>query len=209
MTDLNLPETLQKRLEMPLPGTTAHDEMKARQLNGEFIKFRDQPNKRYGAVMVLLYMKDGSWHFPVIKRPEYDGIHGGQISLPGGKTEPDDDNLHRTALRETEEEIGVPSGRIDVLGDLTSFYVGASNYQVQPVVGFTSDPPSFVPDPSEVAEVIEIPVSELMDISKRREREIDVRGFKLMAPYFDIKSQFIWGATAMMLNEFITVIREI
>ncbi len=209
MEDLNLPELLEKRLLRPLPGEEAHYQMRARQTSGEFINFKDQANRRYGAVMILLYRKDRDWYFPVIKRPEYDGVHGGQISLPGGKVEEGDGDLFNTALRETREEIGINGDDVRIVGKMTSFYVGASNYEVLPVIGHLDYPPSFDPDPEEVAEVIEIPLTDLLSPAVKSEKEIEVRGFRLIAPYFDIKSQFIWGATAMMLNELKTLINDL
>ena len=84
--------------------------------------------------MILLYEDNGEIKFPLIKRPDYAGTHGGQISLPGGKTEPGEDSI-QTALRETHEEIGISGGDVEVLGRLSEFHVIPSNYMITPVVG--------------------------------------------------------------------------
>ncbi len=209
MLESNFPERLKKRLEMELPGSVAHNEMKARQLNGGVIDFKKRPDLRHGGVLILFYYDQDHWKFPVIRRAEYDGVHGGQIALPGGKKEEEDIDLIATATRETEEEIGVNRSDIQIVGQLSSFFVGASNYEVLPVVGMIDHKPNFLPDPMEVAEVIEVRMMDFLDGSKRKEKEIMVRDFPLIAPYFDIENQFIWGATAMMLSELTAIVKDI
>ncbi len=209
MTDPSFIDNLRRRLLEPLPGDDAHQKMKARRSNGAPIIFPPPKDPKRGAVLILLYKKKTRWHFPIIRRSEYDGVHGGQIGLPGGKVEKSDKGLDFTALREAHEEIGIILEDVEVLGSLSSFFVGASNYQVLPVVGKIDYVPTFFPDGMEVAEVIEVPIDDFLNESNRKEKEIEVRGYSIIAPYFDVKSQFIWGATAMMLSELVTILEEL
>jgi 8-oxo-dGTP pyrophosphatase MutT (NUDIX family) len=209
MSDPDLIIKLSERLKHALPGEPARLKMRARHVDGLQIKFPPKINPKVGAVLILLYQKSGQWYFPLIRRAEYDGVHGGQMALPGGKIEESDMDLVATAVRESEEEVGIDGRRVEVLGQLDPFWVGASNYEILPVIGYTSNVPQFVPEPSEVAEVVEAPVSEFLDPNNRKEKEIKVRDFPLIAPYFDVSSHFVWGATAMILNEFITIIKEL
>jgi 8-oxo-dGTP pyrophosphatase MutT (NUDIX family) len=202
-------EKLRRALSDPLPGEQVHQLMKARRANGEPILFNKPVTVRESGVMILLYEKNGIPFFPLIQRPEYDGVHGGQIALPGGKREKSDQDLVETALRETEEEIGIPAIDIEVIGQLSSFYVGASNFEVVPSVGVLRKTPSFVPEVAEVAEIVECAVDDFLRADAIKEKKMDVRGFPLIAPYFDVMDKVIWGATAMMLSELVAVIRKI
>src|SRR5690606_24654850 len=136
-------------------------------------------------------------------RPDYDGVHGGQISLPGGKKEEKDKDYIATAVRETEEEIGVSAKEITVLGSLTELYVSASNIQVLPVVGFCTRPPMFIPNPYEVEEIIEVSIDDLTKEKEVKFTDISVRGHKINSPYYHLKGKVVWGATAMILSEFV------
>ena len=143
-------------------------------------------------------------------RPDYGGPHSGQVSFPGGKKEEADKDLTATALREANEELGIPSSHVDILGNLTELFIIASNFVVQPVIGYLDFRPEFKLDPREVVEVIETPVSELLRPEIRKERPFEVgRGIEIIAPYFNINGHHVWGATAMMLNEFLTVYSEL
>ena len=159
--------------------------------------------------MILLYEEEGQIKFPLIKRAEYNGAHSGQISLPGGKAEPGEDAI-QTALRECEEEIGIPASSIDVIGRLSEFYVIPSNFLVTPVVGTLNTKPLYNPDPYEVFKVIEADLNELIREDAIRVKEILAAGhYRMNAPHFEIENEVVWGATAMMLNELRTVVREV
>lgn len=199
---------LRERLAQPLPGTEATAQMSARLANGSRVRLNHDKPPKHGAVMILLYPDAGTVRFPLIQRPEYPGVHSGQMALPGGKKEPNEDDI-TTALRETYEEIGVLPDEVDVLGTLSSFYVFASNFQILPVVGQVHRPPIFVPQEEEVAEVVAADLRHLLDDSYLKETDITVGGgFELRAPYFDLEGKVVWGATAMMLNELRVVLKE-
>ena len=159
--------------------------------------------------MILLYEEGGTINFPLTKRHDYLGTHGGQISLPGGKSEPGESMID-TALRETEEEIGVVRSSIEVIGTLSEFFVIPSNYMVTPVVGLLKGAGRFHPDPKEVVKIIHGSLSDLIlpDVVKTKEI-IAAKMFPLMAPHFEIEGEVVWGATAMILNEFRIVLQSL
>ncbi|HKZ38487.1 MAG TPA: CoA pyrophosphatase, partial [Chryseolinea sp.] len=123
----SLVANLIQRLKFELPSALAHDPLRAIPVGPNVPKFKTSVLPRPGSVLILLYEENGEIKFPLIKRPDYIGAHGGQVSLPGGKTEPGEDSI-QTALRETKEEIGIPGEQINVLGRLTEFHVIPSNY---------------------------------------------------------------------------------
>ena len=175
----------------------------------EKVKLMQLTSPRPGSVLILLYEENNIIKFPLIKRPVYIGAHSGQISLPGGKSEPGE-NYFETALRETEEEIGVMQKQVEVLGKLTDFYVIPSNFMVTPIVGILSGSISFVPDPFEVEKIIVGTLEDLLKADAIKQTEIVAAGkYRMMAPHFEIENEIVWGATAMMLNEFRMVLQSI
>ncbi len=166
---------------------------------------------RLGAVLILLYCADDDLHVVLTQRPEYDGVHAGQVSCPGGRHEPPE-SLGQTALRETYEEIGVPPADVELLGQLTSLYVMPSDFEVHPFVGrYLGDGrPSFIPDTREVAAILEVPLRLLLDPATRAEEEMELRGgLRLPVPFFRVGEHRVWGATAMILSEFVERLRQV
>lgn len=157
----------------------------------------------------MLYEEEGVVKFPLTKRQEYPGAHSGQISFPGGKAEPGETGI-QTALREAHEEIGVPVEGIEVLGTLTNFFVIPSNFMVTPVVAYSPGVPAFVRSEYEVAKILTCRVGDLLKEDAVQEKEILAAGkIRMLAPHFEMEGEMVWGATAMMLNEFRLVWREI
>lgn len=203
-------EKMRRRLQQPLPGEVSHLKMLPTLNGGQRVKFRNETPARRGAVLILLYEEKGEIKFPLIQRPVYDGVHSGQVALPGGKFESGDIDLFQTALRETEEEIGVSRNQIEIIGAMSEFMVSASNHLVLPVIGVTSILPQFVPDQKEVDEVFSAEISSLIKSENIKSKIIQTHhGHSLLAPYFDIQGRVVWGATAMMLSEFVTIINEL
>lgn len=200
---------LNSRLAEKMPGESAHNQMKPELSNGSPIRFKHTESPRPGGVLILLYEDEGQVRFPLIQRPEYSGIHSGQIALPGGKKEQTDEDLIATAKRESEEEIGVDRRDIITIGSLSTFFVAASNYEVLPVIGYTQSKPTFVPDPREVTEIITPLATDLIDVSRRGVKDIIVRdGFALKSPYYNLQNKTVWGATAMMLSELVEILND-
>jgi 8-oxo-dGTP pyrophosphatase MutT (NUDIX family) len=210
MPQSQLLHRLRDRLQGPLPGNDAHERMMPatrRTIYRDLVQVPDDAKK--SAVMILLYEGMDGLFFPLIERTEYPGVHSKQIGLPGGAWEQEDTDYVQTALRETEEEIGVNRLQVEVIGQLSSLYIPPSNFWVQPVVGLLSHSPKFVPDPSEVASIIETPLSYLVDPALRVESKIKhSTGMSLVVPSFLIHGHVVWGATAMMLSELSELLGE-
>ena len=208
MNLVDLVGKLEQRLKLPLPGGEAHEPLRAVPAGIITPKFEHKTSPKPGGVLILLYEEDGVIKFPLTKRPDYLGTHGGQISLPGGKAEPNEDII-TTALREAEEEIGIARSSINVIGQLSEFFVIPSNFMVTPVVGYLKERPQFNPDPMEVVRVIEGTIDQLIRLDAVQTREIlAARIYPMMAPHFEIEGEVVWGATAMILNELRVLISE-
>jgi 8-oxo-dGTP pyrophosphatase MutT (NUDIX family) len=203
-------EQLSERLSRPLPGSKVQNEMSASSRDKTGINFNFDDDPKESSVLIALFERGDELFFPLIQRPQYTGIHSGQIGLPGGKVEDQDKDKVDTALRETEEEIGVYAKDIRIIGTLSELYVQASHYNVLPVVGYLPYVPLYDPDPEEVSRVIEGRISDLIDEEKRKVKELLIRGkYHIIAPYFDINHEVVWGATAMILSEFSSILKEI
>ena len=198
---------LRERLAEPLPGPDAHLKMAARSR----LRMAMQPNERTrrSAVLIVFYPYQNSIFLPLILRPQYDGVHAGQMAFPGGRMERTDESLIRTALREAQEEVGIRVTDVKVLGKLTEIYIPPSNFYVQPVVGILPYRPDFYPDPREVEHVVEVSLDELMDESIIGENGIEIKGALIDAPFYQIQGFKVWGATAMMISELLTVIHSV
>lgn len=196
---------LEHDLKQPLPGRSAQYGMAPQPRNGGSYSDEPRPDTRRGGVLILLYPKDGALHIPLTLRANYSGVHSGQVSLPGGGQEAGDTDLATTAIREAYEEIGVLPERVTPLGYLSPLFVFASNYLVQPTVAWTPETPEFHPDPYEVALLLETPLLDLLDPDKRRNEVWQLRGQAVQVPYFSLFGQSVWGATAMMLSEFVAL----
>lgn len=208
MSLAELIQELDKRLKDPLPGTTAHEPLRARPVSGQFPDFGHKLPPKPGSVLILLYEENGVIKLPLTKRATYKGTHSAQISFPGGKAEAGE-NAIQTALREAEEEIGIHQAEVQVIGQLTNFDVIPSNFIVTPIVGALSYVPVFKPDPREVDKIIYAELTDLIREDAVYEEEILAGGlYPMIAPHFLIENEIVWGATAMMLNEFRTVVRE-
>lgn len=159
---------------------------------------------RLGAVTLLLYPSKEGISSVLIKRPEYQGVHSGQMAFPGGKVEEFDGSVLAAALRETEEEIGVSAQELRPVHALTPVYIPPSNFLVYPHLVYCNYRPDFVADEREVAEIWEYPIQHLLndDVIQVTSVQSGLGSLKLNTPYFELNGQIVWGATAVMLNEF-------
>jgi len=201
--DPELLPKLEMALKGPLPGSSAHAKMINYDRPSIERVLQKSVNATPSAVLVLLYPKNERLHTLLMLRTPYEGVHGSQVSFPGGKKETIDNNLLETALRETQEEIGIRTDDMKILGQLTEVFIPPSRFLVTPYVAFTEDPGIFDPDPVEVAQVIEAPLGMLMDDGYIKEKKIFVRSINahIETKYFDIDGHVVWGATAMMISE--------
>ena len=191
-------EQWKKALSANLPGEQAQLGM-APQFNGRYDHDTDPVP---AAVLILIYPHMGKRWLVLMKRNTYDGHHSAQVSFPGGAWEPGDESLQFTALRETREELGITE-EIQILGSLTELHIPVSNFLVTPFAGWTGSRPLFQPDPSEVQYIIETPIGDLLDPQNRLSETMHRHEQSIVAPYYRIGKEKIWGATAMMLCEFL------
>lgn len=196
---------LRHDLARPLPGATAQSQMAPQPRARDESYDQPRPDARRGGVLALFYPHGNELYLPLILRPVYTGVHSGQMGFPGGGFDALDADLTATALREAYEEIGVHPSEVIVLGHLTPLYVFASNYLVQPTVGWIDYRPLFRPDPYEVAQLVETPLLDLLDEQNRHVETWELRGRTAQVPVFAVQGQKIWGATAMMLSELLAL----
>jgi 8-oxo-dGTP pyrophosphatase MutT (NUDIX family) len=194
---------LQRSFTQELPGHDAFLRMSGYPRPDLDAVRRMDPPPRESAVLAMLYERAGQAHVLLMLRPEYDGVHSGQIAFPGGRREPEDPDLLHTALREFREETGsMPAGLLH-LGSLSPVYIPPSRSLVTPFVAAVDELGPLSPDPREVAALIEAPVALLLrdDILRTGDRHVQVMGRTMQVPYFDVHGHMVWGATAMMIAE--------
>ncbi|WP_299215348.1 CoA pyrophosphatase [uncultured Dokdonia sp.] len=195
---------LSKISNLPLPGKNAQFMMAPMERVKEFSHLDiEKLNPRRAGVMVLLYPDQKQvTKMILILRKTYKGVHSNQVGFPGGKVEDEDRDMLDTALRETEEEIGVARHKITVVKEMTTSYIPPSNFFVYPFLGYSTSPLDFVAQEEEVEGLIEVTLEDFLSdtavISKKMSTsymdDIDV-------PAFFLNGHVVWGATAMMLNE--------
>jgi 8-oxo-dGTP pyrophosphatase MutT (NUDIX family) len=153
--------------------------------------------------LLLIYPRDGVPHIVFTRRTEMVARHQGQISLPGGSRDPQDRSLEATALRETQEEIGIPAMDVELWGRIGDVYVAVSDFLIAPYVGAIDYEPTFTINPDEVAHVIEIPVDALRDPAVFREEDRVLRGNARRVEVYEVGPYEIWGATARIVQLFL------
>ncbi|MFH6972502.1 NUDIX hydrolase [Flavobacterium petrolei] len=200
-----------KLIDAKLPAFEAHIKMAPLE-RLESLKniYLENKNPRIAAVMMLFYPKNERTHLVLIVRKTYEGVHSAQIAFPGGKYELDDDNYAETALRETHEEVGIHPDKIEILKPFTELYIPPSNFMVHPFLGISIEELVFVPEPSEVAEIIELPLSVFLSDSIVVDTNLSTSyADNINVPAFKIENHIVWGATAMMLSELKEVLKEV
>lgn len=166
------------------------------------------PDAVKAAVLIMLCKHKESVYTVFMQRPDYPGVHGGQISFPGGKMEPSDNDLIETALREACEETGFSIIDPEIIGILTPLFIPVSNIVVTAVICWLDHLPDFNPDPAEVDHLIFADLNILLDQSIIRTKPMEIMGEVFDIRYFSYEGNVIWGATAMILNELVEIIRN-
>ena len=203
-------DQLKQKFELPLSGLNSHLKMAPEHRADELKNNKDASvNARKSAVMILFFQEDNALKMIVIRRSVYVGIHSGQIAFPGGRYEEEDGDVRVTALREIEEEIGIPKDKIEIIGRLSDIYVPPSNFMISIFVGYLAEKPVYKIDEREVEEVIEIPFSDFFKPDVIKQKDFYVNSIKAVsnAPYFDVTNAEIWGASAMVISELLDILK--
>ncbi|MGZ4886972.1 MAG: NUDIX domain-containing protein [Candidatus Aminicenantales bacterium] len=198
-------ERIERGLRAPLPGIPAQLRMATEPRPGHRPYFEVEGTCLKAGVLVLLYERDGELRLLLTRRTELVLHHRGQISFPGGEQHPGE-SLEVTALREATEELGLDLGPVRVLGKLTPLFIPPSNYCIYPTVAFLPGAPNLRLQPDEVAEVIEVSVSHLAALENLRLEARTIGSRTVNVPYYAYGACKIWGATAMVLAEFLALL---
>jgi 8-oxo-dGTP pyrophosphatase MutT (NUDIX family) len=197
---------LRTRLAGTLPGVEAQLRFAPNPLRSGWVAGHFPPDARVAAALLLLYpAENGGAAVPLTVRASSLARHAGQISLPGGAAD-EGETLAQTALREASEEIGVDPASVRVIGELTPVHVIVSGFTLHPVVGVADVRPAFQAAPGEVDEILEVSLDDLRDASRIRVGTRIREGAAVEYPYFDLLGHEVWGATAMVLGEFICLV---
>ena len=164
---------------------------------------------KHSAVLIPLFIKDGEYHILFIKRSQEVENHKGEISFPGGLCEKSDGGPEETAFREAFEETGIRSQDVKVLGTLDDMKTISTNYRVTPIVGVIPYPYSFTLQKAEVDEIIEIPLTYLLDEGNGLEESITREGKTYTGCVYHYKDYLIWGATARILSNLFAIMIEL
>jgi 8-oxo-dGTP pyrophosphatase MutT (NUDIX family) len=202
-----LPGALKRVLAAPLPGLDAQLRMAPRFRDGTEPRMQ-RDGLRQAAALLLLYPHEGQWYVPLTVRGSTLRHHTGQVSLPGGRLD-GGESVEAAALREAHEEIGVVPADVEVLGQLTPLPIAVSGHLLHPVVGAAAARPAFALHEHEVEALVEVPLTELRRGDAVR-WEVRPRSRPPLGdmdvPCFDVGGVRVWGATAMVLAEFLTVL---
>lgn len=200
-----------KLSKITLPGEEAHLKL-APMFRLEELKKPDfqQKKPKHAAVLAVFYPDAKSrTNFVLILRKTYKGVHSNQVGFPGGRFEKEDPDLEFTALRETEEEVGIAREDVQVLKQLTRLYIPPSNFWVQPFIGMMHRTPLLIPQEEEVESVLEIDLDDFLSDSCLTKQTLNTSYAKeIEVPAFLLNGHVVWGATAMMLSEMKEILRQ-
>lgn len=198
--------------KLPLPGKEAHckmtSEARARQMEVEDYRIH---HPKEAAVMAIFYPNPhNKTHLLFIKRANAADVHANQIGFPGGRIEPSDATELEAALRESNEEVGVDLNRFVHVIPLSSLYIPPSNFLVKPFMGLYDKRDNFSLQATEVAGLLEVSLDDILDDRLIFHQKIETNyALETLFPAFNFQNEIVWGATAMMLNEIRTLIRQV
>jgi len=190
-----------------LPGEESHKKMRVIYDQSIELPF-SKINSTQAAVLILLYLVDNEIYFFLTKRTDELKHHKGQISLPGG-TQEGNEKLIDTALRETQEEIGINKTSISIIGTITPLFVPVTGFMIYPFIGYSLNKLDPKVDPVEVAAIFSVNISDLLNKENRTIEQRNIRGYDVQVPYFKLNDYKVWGATSMILSEFRDLIKSI
>jgi len=197
-------EDIRDALDHPLPGSDAHLTLAPRPRLG-WRPGQIPPGAKTAAALILFYPRRDAPHLLLTVRAGQLAQHAGQVSFPGGGLEPDE-TVYKAALRETQEEVGVDPTQVRLIGALSPLYIPVSDFALHPVVGVTHCPPTWRAGAAEVWRVLETPVAELLTEAGPHRGYLWDEDRRYRVPYLEVGGERVWGATAMILAELMTVI---
>lgn len=201
------PEKIRQALNLPdFDISASHERMTPRPRGLRPPEMPGQPKR--GAVLVVTYAKNGEAYLVLTRRRDDLNAHAGQISFPGGQVEIGE-TMPEAAVREANEEIGVSISALVLLGKLSAIYIPPTDFEVHPYVAWHDGIPDFTPQDREVAEILEVPISHLLDPDTHHEEVWDIRGFTVEVPFYLVGPHKVWGATAIMMSEFLDRLRSV
>jgi 8-oxo-dGTP pyrophosphatase MutT (NUDIX family) len=163
---------------------------------------------RKAAVMIPLFRSLETDCLMLTVRSIYEGVHSGQISFPGGKFDENEIDPIQVALREMEEEVGIKAAQVKIIGKLSPLYIPVSKMHVQPIIAWVSEP-SWTANSHEVAQILEVPIQQLFQDNVIQKKRMEFSpGIPVEVPYFDIQGHVVWGATAMIISELLSVLEK-
>ena len=193
-------------------GNDVPGEWQHRKMQGNYNKSFKLPfsknNSTPAAVLILLYLENNEIHFFLTKRSNELEHHKGQISLPGG-TQEENEKLIHTALRETQEEIGINKTSISIIGSMTPLFVPVTGFMINPFFGYSLNKLEPTPNPLEVEAIFSVNILDLLNEANQTIEQRNIRGYDVEVPYFKLNNYEVWGATSMILSEFRDLIKSI
>ncbi|MGX1024932.1 CoA pyrophosphatase [Flavobacterium sp. CS20] len=197
--------------KIDLPGEKAQALMAPESRKISLTQKYDFLNANRAGVLILFFPDSADdVNFVLILRKTYKGVHSNQVALPGGRYENEDRNLIQTALRETEEEVGVASSSVEVIRPMTELYIPPSNFLVKPTLAKIDYQPVFTKQESEVEKIIPVKLKDFILPSCIKTRSIQTSHNKeKQVPIFDLNGHVVWGATAMMLSELREILKQL
>jgi 8-oxo-dGTP pyrophosphatase MutT (NUDIX family) len=202
-------DEVRRALALPLPGRRAQVRMSPSPRPGDVFPLPPEIQPKEAGVLILLFPRSDDLGFFLTRRTDTVENHKGQISLPGGAQEKGE-SLEQTAVRETCEELSVDLARVQVIGGpLTPVYIPVSGFRATAYVAYTPVRPVVTPEPGEVVEIIEMPLDVLIDEKTIEEETWELRDRRARVPFFNVNGHKVWGATAMILGEFVEMLRQV
>jgi len=202
-----LVKLLEERLKEPLPGTSAHLITKV-QSKIEFNFPESSKDAKKASVLILLFPDSNNIHFFLTQRTLSVEHHKGQISLPGGTCEKNEKTIN-TALRETEEEIGVDKNEVEIIGELTPFFTPTSGFIVHPFIGWCNRRPKTNKQTDEVHALFSASLSQLLNDQILELENWNLRGYEAKVPFYNFDGHKVWGVTAAILSEFKLILNDL
>lgn len=202
---------LKKRLTEKLPAEKAHAAVMSYDRKSAEQIIAEKKQVRTSAVLCLIEPQKDSWCIHLMERKSYDGVHSGQISFPGGKTEADDASHEFTALRETHEELGIHPSEVEILGELSTVYIPPSNFLVYSFVGIATQKLDITPSPYEVETALRAYPQDLLRADAIQKSAVTLSGTdsRIKVNHYTVEGHVVWGATALILSELVFLLKEL